>query len=152
MDSGTTDYMAQALIQAYHALEKDEVPVGAVIVDRQTSNIIARAHNLVETNRDPTAHAEILVIQQACSALNTVRLPQCDLYVTLEPCAMCATAISHARIQNLYFGAYDPKGGGVDHGARIFDHSTCHHKPNVYGGIQEQNCAQILKDFFQSKR
>ena len=144
--------MAQALIEANKASSRGEVPIGAVIVERKSGKIIARAHNLVETRPDPCAHAEVLAIQEACKTLGDARLPQCDLYVTLEPCSMCATAISFARIHSLYFGAYDPKGGGVDHGACIFSHPTCHHKPEVYGGIQEIECGNILKDFFKARR
>jgi tRNA(Arg) A34 adenosine deaminase TadA len=142
--------MQSALAEARAAAARGEVPVGAVIV-RGTQTITV-AHNLTETRSDPTAHAEMLAIRAACEILQTPRLSDCDLYVTLEPCAMCATAISFARIRRLYFGAYDEKGGGVEHGAQIFSHSTCHHKPEIYGGINESECGEILKLFFKSKR
>lgn len=142
--------MQTALEAAKRALLAEEVPIGAVLV--QNGHIVAQSHNMVETKNDPTAHAEIEVIRQRCAELNTPRLPDHDLYVTLEPCAMCAQAISHSRIRRVYFGAYDPKGGGVDHGARVFSHPTCHHVPDVVGGLEEQACADVLKDFFKDKR
>ncbi|MCK5295997.1 MAG: nucleoside deaminase [Alphaproteobacteria bacterium] len=129
-----------------------EVPVGAVIVNGKSGEIIASSGNRVEELKDPTAHAEILVIREAAEKLGQVRLEECDLYVTLEPCPMCAAAISHARIRRLYFGAYDPKSGGVEHGARVFSHKTCHHRPEVYGGIMETDCSNLLKDFFKKLR
>lgn len=144
------EFMHLALLQAKTARSIGEVPVGAVIVKEGV--VIARQHNLVETEKDPTAHAEMLVIQEATKVLGDKRLVDCDLYVTLEPCAMCAQAIAHARIRRLYFGAYDPKGGGVDHGAQVFAHDTCHHKPEVYGGIEEETAKGLLQHFFQSKR
>jgi len=113
---------------------------------------VGRAHNLTEAAHDPTAHAEILVIRDACRQINAPRLPDYDLYVTLEPCAMCAAAIAGARLRRVYFGAYDPKGGGVDHGPRIFDQATIHHKPEIYGGIDEAACANLLQDFFKERR
>lgn len=146
------EYMSQALLEAKKAENIDEVPIGCVIVDPETGDIIARTHNLCETNHDPTAHAEVLAIREAAQKTGDTRLPNYDLYVTLEPCPMCATAISFARIRRVYFGAYDPKGGGVDHGPKIFQQKTCHHHPEVYGGIQEQACGEILKTFFKSKR
>jgi len=146
----TPPFMPTALSLAAKAAENGEVPVGAVVV--KDGKIIASAHNLVETDRDPTAHAEILAIRAAAQILKTPRLADCDLYVTLEPCAMCATAISFARIRRLYFGAYDEKGGGVENGARIFSQSTCHHKPEIYGGIAEGECGDLLKDFFAQRR
>ncbi len=126
----------------------DEVPVGAVVTRR--GRIIASNHNLVKTSADPTAHAEILVIRAASQVLGTPYLDDCDIHVTLEPCPMCAAAIALARIKCLYFGAYDPKGGGVDHGAEIFRYSL--HKPTVVGGVNEQECSNILIDFFKTKR
>jgi len=144
--------MKAAIEQAKLAFEKDEVPVGAVIVNSDTGEIIASAYNLTETDANPMAHAEMIAIKQACDVLDAPRIPNCDIYVTLEPCSMCATAISYARIRRVYFGAYDEKSGGIEHGAKIFDHSTCHHKPEVYGGIAESECAQILTDFFKNKR
>jgi tRNA(Arg) A34 adenosine deaminase TadA len=143
-------FIQNALAQARIAAKNGEVPVGAVVV--KDGKIISEAYNLVETNRDPTAHAEILAIRSACEIMNSPRLTGCDLYVTLEPCAMCAQAISLARISRLYFGAYDEKGGGVESGARIFSHSTCNHKPEVYGGINESECGELLKEFFREKR
>lgn len=142
--------MSHALTVAQQTAELDEVPVGAVIV--HDGIIIAQAGNAVISHHDPTAHAEILVLREAAHFLKSPRLETCDLYVTLEPCAMCAYAISLARIRRLYFGAYDPKGGGVDHGAKVFSHATCHHRPEVFGGIMEQECSQLLKEFFSDKR
>lgn len=144
-------YMIEALAEAEAAAARGEVPIGAVIVDA-AGNIIARAGNETEQTSDPTAHAEVLAIRRAAATRGEPRLPDCDLYVTLEPCPMCAGAISFARLRRVYFGAYDPKGGGVDHGARVFNHPTCHHRPDVYGGINEQACGEILKDFFKDKR
>lgn len=143
--------MLAALEQARQAALAGEVPVGAVLTGPDGA-ILAAAHNLVETARDPTAHAEVLAIRAAAAALGSPRLVDCDLYVTLEPCAMCAQAISLARIRRLYFGAYDPKGGGVEHGARVFSHPTCHHSPEVYGGLQEADSAGVLKRFFEARR
>ncbi|MDG1287028.1 MAG: nucleoside deaminase [Rickettsiales bacterium] len=142
--------MQQALDLAKKAAQKGEVPVGAVIV--KDGKVIAAAHNLTETNNDPCAHAELLAIRAACDRLESTRLPDCDLYVTLEPCAMCAAAISFGRIRRLYFGAYDPKGGGVEHGGRFYQQSTCHHAPEVVGGMMESDCALALKEFFSDKR
>ena len=150
MDTG--DYMALALAQAKAAGARGEVPVGAVLVDSLGGAVLAEDGNRVEGDRDPTAHAEMLVLRAGCKAAGVARLPSCDLYVTLEPCAMCAQALSLARIRRLYFGAYDPKGGGVDHGARVFDHGTCHHKPEVYGGFEESQAAALLKSFFAARR
>src|SRR5690606_8947882 len=130
---------------------RGEVPVGAVIVDRK-GMVLSRAGNRVMEDRDPTAHAEMLAIRQAAARIGSERLIDCDLYVTLEPCAMCAQAISFARLRRLYFGAADPKGGGVEHGARIFDQPTCHHRPEIYGGLSESRAAAILKDFFATRR
>lgn len=144
--------MARALDQAGLAAAVGEVPVGAVLVDGATEKIIASAHNLVETNSDPTAHAEMLVLRAAAAKSGAARLTGCDLYVTLEPCPMCAQAISLARLRRLYFGAYDAKGGGVEHGPRIFSQTTCHHAPEVIGGVNEIQCAQLLKDFFAERR
>ena len=146
------DYMAQALAEAEAAAAAGEVPVGAVLVDGASGAVLARAHNLVERNADPTAHAEMLAIRQAAAELGAPRLEAAELYVTLEPCPMCATAISFARIKRLVFGAYDPKGGGVDHGPRIFEQSTCHHRPEVIGGVREQACGALLQAFFEARR
>jgi len=144
--------MKETLTEAKKSLIFDEVPVGAVIKDRNTGKIIARAHNQVETLKNPMAHAEMLVIEAACRILDNKFLEDCELFVTLEPCPMCAQAISFARIHTLYFGAYDIKSGGVEHGPRIFQSSSCHHRPNVYGGIEEEACGQLLRDFFAGKR
>ncbi len=144
--------MELALRQAEAAGDRGEVPVGAVIVDGQTGHLLAAAGNRVEERADPTAHAEMLAIREAAQTQGSARLDGLDLYVTLEPCAMCAQAISLARIRRLYFGAYDPKSGGVEHGARVFTHATCHHKPEVVGGIGETEAAALLKDFFKDKR
>lgn len=146
----SSQFMQQALALAKQAAENGEVPIGAVVV--KDGEIIASAHNLTETNNDPTAHAEVLAIRAACEKLGTPRLTDCDLYVTLEPCPMCATAISFARIRRLYFGASDEKGGGVENGPRIFSQPTCHHKPEIYGGISEAECAGVLRAFFRAKR
>ncbi|WP_135082124.1 nucleoside deaminase [Terasakiella sp. SH-1] len=141
-----------AIKEAKKAALRGEVPIGAVIVDSQSGEILACTSNRTEEDFDPTAHAEVLAIRQAAAKVGSTRLPECDLYVTLEPCTMCATAISFARIRRLYFGAYDPKGGGVDHGACFYEQPTCHHKPEVYGGLQERECAALLTTFFQGKR
>lgn len=144
--------MQRALSLAARAAEQDEVPVGAVVVNPESGEIISEAHNLSEHGSDALAHAEMLAIRKACEKLKTNRLREMDLYVTLEPCTMCAAAISFARIKNLYFGAFDAKGGAVISGVKFFDAPTCHHKPNVEGGILEEDCSQILKDFFKKKR
>lgn len=142
--------MAQALVQAEEAAARGEVPVGAVIV--LGGDIIAQAGNRTMELRDPTAHAELMAIRAACATLGNERLSDCDLYVTLEPCVMCAGAISFARIRRLYYGADDPKGGGVDHGPCFFTSPTCHHKPEVYGGIDAARSADLLQVFFGGKR
>ena len=147
----SSSFLSLALEEAQLAAQRGEVPVGAVVVDSD-GKILARAHNLTETLKDPTAHAEMLALRQACAAIGSERLTGCDLYVTLEPCPMCAQAISHARIRRLYFGAYDEKGGGVENGARIYNQSSCHHKPEIYGGLNESACSALLKDFFRRLR
>ena len=152
MDVLDSRHMAIALREAEDAASRGEVPVGAVIVDGGTKEIVARASNRVELLQDPTAHAEMQAIKKACAALGQKRLDHCDLYVTLEPCAMCASAIAHAHIRRLYFGASDPKGGAVENGPRFFEQPTCHHKPDVYGGIHESAAAALLVDFFKKKR
>ncbi len=144
--------MEIALDEARSAAARGEVPVGATVVDARTGAVLARAGNEVEARSDPTAHAEMLVLRAAGQALGAPRLEHCDLYVTLEPCPMCAQAISFGRIRRLYFGAYDPKGGGVDHGPRIFLQPTCHHRPEVYGGVAEEDCAGLLRSFFAARR
>jgi len=145
-------HMQQALVAARDAATLGDVPVGAVIVDRASSRVVAVAGNRVEQDRDPTAHAEILAIRMAARELSAPRLSDCDLYVTLEPCAMCAQAIAFARIRRLFFGAYDPKGGGVEHGARIFTQPTCNHVPEIVGGLEEGECARLLREFFAGLR
>ena len=145
-----TDFMQAALTQAQQAAQRGEVPVGAVLV--LDGRIVAADGNRVEERCDPTAHAEMLVIRQAAQVLGQVRLDGADLYVTLEPCAMCAQAISLARIRRVYFAAYDPKGGGIEHGARVYQHNTCHHRPEIYGGLCETQAARMLKEFFQARR
>ena len=144
--------MALALEEARAAAARGEVPVGAVLVDAARGEILARAGNEVEARRDPTAHAEMLVIRAAARRRGAKRLPGCDLYVTLEPCPMCAQAIAFARIERLYFGAGDPKGGGVIHGPRIFSQPTCNHRPEIYDGIGEAEAAALLKAFFAGRR
>ncbi|MBX9992811.1 nucleoside deaminase [Phreatobacter oligotrophus] len=139
-----------AMAEARAAAARGEVPVGAVIV--RDGVVIARAGNRTLADRDPTAHAEILAIRAACTALGSERLPGCDLYVTLEPCPMCAGAIAFARIRRLYFGAADPKGGAVENGVRLYGDPTCHHRPEVYGGLQESASAELLRDFFRERR
>jgi tRNA(adenine34) deaminase len=143
--------MARTFAEAEAAGWRGEVPVGAALVGAD-GTIIAVAGNRVEEQRDPTAHAEMLVLRAGAAALGQKLLNGCDLYVTLEPCPMCAAAISLARIRRLYFGAYDPKSGGVEHGPRIFDQPTCHHRPEVYGGIDERRAAALLRAFFRERR
>ena len=143
-------FMQLALDQARAAAGRGEVPVGCVIV--RNGEVVAQAGNRTIADRDPTAHAELLAIRQAALALGSERLTDCDLYVTLEPCAMCAAAMSFARIRRLYFGAADPKGGAVENGVRFFSQPTCHHRPEVYGGINESESAGLLRDFFAARR
>ncbi|QGM97183.1 nucleoside deaminase [Methylocystis parvus] len=145
-----TDPFAAAFDAARAAASAQEVPVGAAIM--RAGEIIASAGNRTLRDKDPTAHAEILAIRAACERIGSERLIDCDLYVTLEPCAMCAGAISFARIRRLYFAAADPKGGAVEHGPRFFSQPTCHHAPEIYGGIRESEAARMLRDFFQSRR
>jgi tRNA(Arg) A34 adenosine deaminase TadA len=143
--------MDVALEEAEMARDLGEVPIGAVVVSA-AGEVLARAGNRTLALRDPTAHAELLAIRAACTKLDSERLVACDLYVTLEPCAMCAAAISFARIRRLYFGAADPKGGAVEHGVRFFADPTCHHVPDVYGGIGEARAADLLRRFFAARR
>ena len=145
-------FMARALTEAQAAAGRGEVPVGAVVVERAGARVIAADGNRVIELRDPTAHAEMLVVRRAAGELGRERLAGCDLYVTLEPCPMCAQAISLARIDRLYYAADDPKGGGVAHGPRIFAQTTCHHRPEVYDGIQERRAVALLRDFFADRR
>lgn len=142
--------MQRALDAARAAAEAGEVPIGAVIV--KDGVVIAAAHNTPRTDHDPTAHAEILAIREAAKILSDERLTGCELWVTLEPCAMCAGAIAHARIARLYYAASDPKGGAVEHGARIFDQPQCLHRPEVYSGIGEADAVDLLKAFFRNRR
>lgn len=146
----TTRFMDAALEEAKKAGQRGEVPIGAVIVFN--GEIVARAGNRTRELNDITAHAEVLVIRQASMALSDERLPGADLYVTLEPCTMCAAAISFARIRRLYYGAEDPKGGAVDNGVRFYGAPTCHHVPDVYSGLAEREAADLLRDFFAAKR
>jgi len=144
-------FMSEALIEAQAAADRGEVPVGAVIVDGN-GQVIASAGNRTRELNDPTAHAEVLAIRGACAALGMERLNGCDLYVTLEPCPMCAAAISNARIARLYYGASDPKSGGVEQGARVFSHAQCHHAPEVYDGIDAAPAQALLREFFLGRR
>jgi tRNA(adenine34) deaminase len=143
-------FMDEALGEARAAVAAGEVPIGCVIV--RDGEIVARAFNRTLLDRDPTAHAEVLAIRAAAAALGSERLVDCDLYVTLEPCAMCAAAISFARIRRLYYGAADEKGGAVENGVRFYASPTCHHRPEVYGRIGEAEAAKLLKDFFKERR
>ena len=147
-----TEYMEKALEQAQKAYSKDEVPIGACLVDPVSKKIIARAHNQTEYGQDTTAHAEILVIRKACKKLKSKRLWGLDLYVTLEPCTMCAAAISFARIRRVIYGAADNKGGAIESGVKFYQTNTCHHKPEVTSGVLAQQSAELLKKFFQAKR
>jgi tRNA(adenine34) deaminase len=147
----TTDPMQQALDEAAAAGARGEVPVGAVVLGPD-GGVVARAGNRTEADCDPTAHAEILALRAAAARRGSPRLPDCDLVVTLEPCPMCAHAISLFRIRRLIFGAYDAKGGGVEHGARVFDAASCHHRPEIVGGVRETASRTLLRDFFQAKR
>jgi tRNA(Arg) A34 adenosine deaminase TadA len=144
--------MSIALAEAERAGGRGEVPVGAVLVDGRSGAVLAASGNRVEELHDPTAHAELLVLRAAAAAGAAKRLPEADLYVTLEPCPMCAQAIAFARLRRVYYGAYDPKGGGVDHGPRIFQQPTCHHRPEVYGGLREREAADLLQRFFRERR
>jgi len=145
-----TSFMDMALDEARAAGRNGEVPVGCVIV--RDGKVIARAGNRVIAEHDPTAHAELVAIRAAGAALRSERLEDCDLYVTLEPCAMCAGAIAFARVRRLYYGAADPKGGAVDNGVKFFAAATCHHRPEVYGGLAEAEASALLKEFFQERR
>jgi tRNA(adenine34) deaminase len=144
------DFMDIAFAEAELAARAGEVPVGTVVV--RGNEIVARAHNRPLAEHDPTAHAELLALRAAAGAIGDERLSSCDLYVTLEPCTMCAAAISLARIRRLYYAAADPKGGAVESGVRFFASSTCHHRPEVYGGIQEARAAELLRGFFKERR
>ncbi|HWB49392.1 MAG TPA: nucleoside deaminase [Stellaceae bacterium] len=143
--------MMRAFDEAEKAGWRGEVPVGAVLAAAD-GTVIAAAGNRVEAEGDATAHAEMLVLRAGAAALGRKQLDDCDLYVTLEPCPMCAAAISLARVRRLYFGAYDPKSGGVEHGPRLFGQPTCHHRPDVYGGIEERRAGALLRAFFRDRR
>ena len=143
--------MQIALLEAEAGAQRGEVPVGAVVLDAKGA-VLARAGNAVEATHDASAHAELQALRAAAAVRGSARLPDCDLVVTLEPCPMCAQAISFFRIRRLIFGAYDPKGGGVEHGARIFDAPSCHHRPEVVGGVRETESAALLKAFFAERR
>jgi tRNA(Arg) A34 adenosine deaminase TadA len=145
-------FMALALKEAEQAGLRGEVPVGAVLIAGGSGTVLAASGNRIEELADPTAHAELLVLRDGARARGRPRLDDCDLYVSLEPCAMCAAAISFGRIRRLYFGAYDAKGGAVEHGPRFFQQPTCHHRPEVYGGIEETRAAELLRKFFQERR
>ena len=145
------DFMQMALDEAHIAAQAGEVPVGAVLVG-QDGNILARTRNQMRALNDPTAHAEILAIRQACETMGNERLMGCSLYVTLEPCPMCAGAIAEARIAKLFYGAADVKGGAVDNGVALFDQKSCHHAPEIIGGLRESDCAALLKEFFALRR
>ncbi|SEF57941.1 nucleoside deaminase [Bosea lathyri] len=146
----TIDAMALALDEARSAAARGEVPVGAVVM--RDGAVLSRAGNRTLELKDPTAHAEMLALRLACEAIDSERLVGCDLYVTLEPCPMCAAAISFSRIRRLYFGAGDPKGGAVENGVRLYASPTCHHAPEVYGGLSESEAAGLLREFFRAKR
>ena len=149
-ESDEIDPMSRAFAEARAAAARGEVPVGAVLV--RDGRVLASAGNRTLADRDPTAHAEMLVLRAACRQMASERLPDCDLYVTLEPCAMCAAALSFARIRRLYWAAGDPKGGAVEHGPRFFGQPTCHHQPECYGGLRERESADMLRDFFADRR
>ena len=144
-------YMDDALEEAAKAFERGEVPVGAVIIEK-SGTIIARAGNETRARLDPSAHAEVLAIRKACNTLKMDKLVNCDIYVTLEPCAMCAALIANARIRRIYFAASDPKSGGIQQGARVFDHKQTHHVPEIYSGIGEEKAVKLLRNFFAMKR
>jgi len=145
-------FMSLALAEAADAAGRGEVPVGAVLVDGLTGTVLAASGNRVEALGDATAHAEMVVLREAAALRRGRHLGDCDLYVTLEPCPMCAAAIALARLRRVYFAAYDPKGGGVEHGPRIFEQKSCNHRPEVYGGIDEARASALLRDFFRGKR
>lgn len=144
--------MIKALKEAERAFKENEVPVGAVIINYKTNKIIAKSHNLCEKLNDPTAHAELIAIRSACKIIESNKIPMCDLYVTLEPCLMCASAISFARIRRLYFGAYNIRNGAIEHGSKIFFSGLINYLPEVYGGIKEKQSQLLLKSFFLQKR
>ena len=146
----TYPWMTEALKAAQRAFDNGEIPVGAVLVYQNKPLVVT--HNLVEHFHDATAHAELLAIREACKLLGSKYLSKCDLYVTLEPCLMCAGAIAHTKIRKIVYGAYDPKGGAIDHGPKFFNQPTCHHHPEIISGVEESKCQHLLKDFFKDKR
>lgn len=146
------DFMVLAFTEAEKALRREEVPVGAVLIDSRTNSLLASSGNRVEELKDPSAHAELLVIREAARIAQEPRLPYADLYVTLEPCALCAAAISFARIRRVYYAALDPKGGAIEHGPRFFSQPTCHHRPHFFGGLDDGRCAALLQHFFEQRR
>lgn len=152
IDDRHYNLMRRAREEAEKAAARDEVPIGAVIADPQRGTVIAADGNRTREYNDPSAHAEMLVIRAACAEMGAQRIPGLDLYVTLEPCTMCAAAISFARLRHIYYAAPDPKGGGIDHGAHFFDQPTCHHRPHVTGGLMAAECGTLLKNFFAGKR
>lgn len=152
MEDEDSRFMALALLEAEAAAARGEVPIGAVLVHGETGTVIATAGNRTIELNDPTAHAEILAIRDACNKAGAQRIPECDLYVTIEPCAMCAGAISFSRVRRIVFGAEDPKGGAVLHGSRFFSLPTCHHRPLVEHGPMAEKCGNILKEFFRARR
>lgn len=145
-------HMQAALAEARAAAERGETPVGAVIVDPATQAVLAATGNRTRELSDPTAHAEVLALRAVCASRGTERLPGLDIWVTLEPCPICAAALSAARVARVYYGAHDPKSGGIEQGPRIFTHPQAHHKPEVFGGIEEAACAAVLRDFFEARR
>jgi tRNA(adenine34) deaminase len=145
-------FMSAAMEEANRAQARDEVPIGAVLVDIHTGQIVARNGNRTRELSDPTAHAEVLVIRDACAQVQAQRIPDFDLFVTLEPCAMCAAAISFARLRRVIFAAPDPKGGGVLHGGKLYDQPTCHHRPDILHGLMGDESAALLRDFFKARR
>jgi len=147
-----SQFFTLAIEEARLASDRGDVPVGAVIVESITGNVLARSGNQTEKKKDPTAHAELIVIQEATSKFGSARLLNCDIFVTLEPCPMCAAAISLARLRRLYFGAFDQKNGGIDHGPKLYTYPNCNHIPEVYGGIEETLCSRLLKEFFLKRR
>jgi tRNA(Arg) A34 adenosine deaminase TadA len=151
-DRHALDYMDLAFRQAEAARDRGEVPIGAVLVDPGSGEVLAADHNRVEELHDPTAHAEMLVIRAVATGRKEKRLPFADLYVTLEPCPMCATAISFARLRRVHFAARDPKGGGIEQGPKIYTQPTCHHRPDVFGGVGEERSAELLRAFFRARR
>ena len=147
-----SQFFTLAIEEARLASDRGDIPVGAVIVESITGNVLAKSGNLIEKKKDPTAHAELIVIQKATRKFGSARLLNCDIFVTLEPCPMCAAAISLARLRRVYFGAFDQKNGGVDHGPKLYTYPNCNHVPEVYGGIEETLCSRLLKEFFLKRR